>query len=153
MSENKFVYDNLYTFDERKQLIAESLKSIRVAKRLTQKQVAEHIGVNTQTYATYERGRNEPPAEIIIRLSYLYNIPTDFILQKDNVTKEKSTVMKQLDDFDAVIDEMRGKILSGDAETRKEIGRLADNLGKFVEIIRDFEEREDQFLCSRVFGA
>jgi len=143
MSENKFVYDNLYTFDERKQLIAESLKSIRVAKRLTQKQVAEHIGVNTQTYATYERGRNEPPAEIIIRLSYLYNIPTDFILQKDNVTKEKSTVMKQLDDFDAVIDEMRGKILSGDAETRKEIGRLADNLGKFVEIIRDFEERED----------
>ncbi|MBR2040143.1 MAG: helix-turn-helix transcriptional regulator [Clostridia bacterium] len=143
MSENKFVYDNLYTFDERKQLIAESLKSIRVAKRLTQKQVAEHIGVNTQTYATYERGRNEPPAEIIIRLSYLYNIPTDLILQKDNVTKEKSTVMKQLDDFDAVIDEMRGKILSGDAETRKEIGRLADNLGKFVEIIRDFEERED----------
>ena len=143
MSENKFVYDNLYTFDERKQLIADSLKAIRQSKRMTQKQVAEHIGVNTQTYATYERGRNEPPAEIIIRLSYLYNIPTDFIMQKDNVTKEKSTVLNQLDDFKAVIDEMRGKILSGDAETRKEIGRLADTLDKFVEIIRKFEERED----------
>lgn len=143
MFEEKFVYDNLYTFDERKQLIADSLKTIRQAKRMTQKQVAEHIGVNTQTYATYERGRNEPPAEIIIRLSYLYNVPTDFILQKDNVTKEKSTVMKQLDDFEAVIDEMRNKILSGDAETRKEIGRLADNLGRFVDIMRNFEEQED----------
>lgn len=143
MVEEKFVYDNLYTFDERKQLIADSLKTIRQAKRMTQKQVAEHIGVNTQTYATYERGRNEPPAEIIIRLSYLYNVPTDFILQKDNVTKEKSTVMKQLDDFEAVIDEMRNKILSGDTETRKEIGRLADNLGKFVDIMRNFEEQED----------
>ena len=143
MYEDKFVYENLYTFDERKQLIAESLKSIRQAKRMTQKQVAEHIGVNTQTYATYERGRNEPPAEIIVRLSYLYNIPADFILQKDNVTKEKSTVMKQLDDFDAVIDEMRGKILSGDAETRQEIGRLADNIGRLVDFMRDFEDKED----------
>ena len=67
----------------------------------------------------------------------------NFILQKDNVTKEKSTVMKQLDDFDAVIDEMRGKILSGDAETRQEIGRLADNIGRLVDFMRDFEDKED----------
>lgn len=143
MPKEKFVYENLYTFDERKQLIADSLKGIRQAKNMTQKQVAEHIGINTQTYATYERGRNEPPAEIIIRLSYLYDIPTDLILQKDNITKEKSAIMKQLDNFDAVIDEMRGKILSGDAETREQLGRVADAFEQLLDFMRKFEEKEE----------
>ncbi len=35
----------------------------------SQKEVAEAIGVSTQSYATYERGRNEAPAEVLIRLA------------------------------------------------------------------------------------
>lgn len=143
MPSEKFVYENLYTFEERKQLIADSLRIIRQSKRMTQKQVAEHIGINPQTYATYERGRNEPPAEIIIRLSYLYDIPTDIILQKDNVTKEKSAIMKQLDNFDAVIDEMKGKILSGDPETREQLGKLTNAFEMLLGFMRDFENKED----------
>ena len=140
---NDFVYENLYSFEERKQLIADSLRGIRLLKRMTQKQVAEHLGINTQTYATYERGRNEPPAEIIVRLSFLYNIPTDIILQKDNITKEKSAIMKQLDNFDNAIDEMKGKILSGDPKTREELGRVADVFENMLKFMRDFEEKND----------
>lgn len=140
MLENEFVYDNIYSFEERKQLIADSLRGIRKAKKLTQKQVAEHIGVNTQTYATYERGRNEPPAEVIVRLSYLYEIPTDIILQKDNITKEKDAILKQLDNFNVVIDEMKSNILSGDPQTREQIGRLADVFEQMFNLMRKFGE-------------
>lgn len=137
MLENSFVYENIYTIEERKQLIADSLKGIRKSKNMTQKQVADIIGINTQTYATYERGRNEAPAEIIIRLSYLYNLPTDILLQRDNVTKDKKSIMEQLDSFNEVIDKMKGQILSGDPKTREEIGRTADAFEKIFDIVRE----------------
>lgn len=144
MRNDRFIYDNIYTFSERKQLIAETLQLIRKSKRFTQKYVAEQIGINTQTYATYERGRNEPPAEIIVRLSYLYDIPTDLLLQKDNVSKEKSQVIKQLDSFDNAIDELKGKIISGDAETRNEIAKLTNRMEKMIDNLRIINEKDNE---------
>lgn len=143
MPENKNIYENIYTTEERKELIADSLSSLRKAKRLTQKYVAEKIGIQTQTYATYERGRNEPSAEILVRLSFLYDVPIDVLVQKDNLTKDKSTLMKQLDNFDAIIDEFRDKILSGDAETREQIKHLADSVDNMLEFMRDVGEKLD----------
>ena len=37
------------------------------------------------TYSTYENGRTELPIEILVRLSYLYNIPIDAIVQRDRL--------------------------------------------------------------------
>jgi len=143
--ENKGIsYDNIYTVAERKQLIAEMLKTHRQINKYTQKEVAEHIGVNAETYATYERGRNEPPAEILVRLAFLYNVPIDYLVQRDNLYKDEKTALKTINEFENAIDEMRGKILSGDPQTREVLKQFADSLNNMVDVIKDIEIKNKQ---------
>lgn len=143
--ENKGIsYDNIYTVAERKKLIAEMLKTHRQINKYTQKEVAEHIGINAETYATYERGRNEPPAEILVRLAFLYNVPIDCLVQRDNLYKDEKTALKTINEFENVIDEMRGKILSGDPQTREVLKQFADSLNNMVDVIKDIEIKNKQ---------
>ena len=128
-------YNNLFTQAERKEVIAETLKILRNGKRLTQQEVAEKLGIQTQTYATYERGRNEPPAEMLVRLSYLYDVPVDIIVQRDNLGKDKESIKNEIKAFDDVLEEMRSKVLSGDPVMREQLSQLTDALGKFTEAI------------------
>ncbi len=79
---NKFApYELQFDDTIRKQLIAESLTLLRKARNYTQKEVAEFLGIHPVTYNGYEKAKNEPSAEMIVRLSYLYQVPTDLILQ------------------------------------------------------------------------
>ncbi len=128
-------YNNLFTQAERKEVIAETLKILRNGKRLTQQEVAEKLGIQTQTYATYERGRNEPPAEMLVRLSYLYDVPVDIIVQRDSLGKDKESIKNEIKAFDDVLEEMRSKVLSGDPLMREQLSQLTDALGKFTEAI------------------
>lgn len=139
MKDNVVSYDNIYTTEERKKLIAEMLKTHRQLNKYTQKEVAEHIGVNAETYATYERGRNEPSAEMLVRLSYLYNVPVDFLIQRDNLYKDENSTLKAVNEFQNAIDEMRGKILSGDPQTRDILKQFTNSLNNMVDIIKDVE--------------
>ncbi len=139
MKDNVVSYDNIYTTAERKKLIAEMLKTHRQLNKYTQKEVAEHIGVNAETYATYERGRNEPSAEMLVRLSYLYNVPVDFLIQRDNLYKDENSTLKAVNEFQNAIDEIRGKILSGDPQTRDILKQFTNSLNNMVDIIKDVE--------------
>lgn len=138
------MYNNIYTISERKNLISETLKLLRKTKHLTQKEVAEKLGINTEAYATYERGRNEPPAEILVRLSFLYDLPVDVIIQKDNFGKDDNAVIEQLKNFDSIADEFKSKILSGDPETRDAITYFADMLSKFSDTIKPFTKENSK---------
>lgn len=80
-------YGNLFDIPERKELIGETLRVLREASGLTQAEIAKHIGIKPVTYSTYENGTREAPAEIIVRLSILYDVPTDIILQKQECLK------------------------------------------------------------------
>lgn len=131
----QFEYNNLFTQAERKNLIAETLKILRKGKRLTQQDVAEKLDIQTQTYATYERGRNEPPAEILVRLSYIYDVPVDIIVQRDNVFKNKESIKNEIKAFDDVLEEMRSKVLSGDPQMREQLSQLTDALSKFTDTL------------------
>lgn len=128
-------YDNFLTQEERKLLIAETLKILRKGKRMTQQDVAQKINIQTQTYATYERGRNEPTAEILVRLSYLYDVPVDFIIQRDNMCKDKSSIKEQMEKFEGAIDEVRAKVLSGDPQTREQISQFTDALSELAKML------------------
>ena len=136
------MYENIYTIAERKALIADTLKFLRKSKRYTQKEVAEKLGINTEAYATYERGRNEPPAEMLVRLSFLYDVPIDVIVQKDNFTKDSLAVRKQLEGFEEIADEIKSRVLSGDPETREVLSNLADMLGEFSERIKQLQPKD-----------
>lgn len=74
-------------------MVAEMLRELRRAKGFQQKEVSEMLHISPQTYNGYERGRNEPPIEILVRLSYLYDLPIDLLVQRDRLHKDSESAM------------------------------------------------------------
>ena len=55
------------------------IKDLREDKDLSQKELAEKIGLYTTTYARYERGEQEVPLYVAIDLARFYNVSLDYI--------------------------------------------------------------------------
>lgn len=58
----------------------ERLKQERKSHNLTQKYVAEKIGVSVRAYQQYEQGKYEPNIEKLILLADLFGITVDFLI-------------------------------------------------------------------------
>lgn len=137
MNDELIIYNNLYTVEERKNLIKDSLKTLRQLKGLKQTEVAELIGINYQTYCNYESGRCEPPAEYIVRLSKLYGISIDLIYQKDNYSKEDETQQKILDLYNEQIEDLKKQIQNGSPEAQYALGLLVSKIQELIESIKN----------------
>lgn len=132
MEDVQFVYNGEFSIDERKAMTAQALRELRKSKKLSQKEVAAFVGIPATTYNTYESGRTEPPIEILVRLSHLYEIPIDVIVQRDrtygraeDVCKQAKALKKQLEDLDKQIAE-QGIATPGMPEFMATLNKLAD---------------------------
>ena len=56
------------------------LRDLREDNDLTQKEVAKKLNCSQQVYSNYELGQRDIPTDILIKLSSLYNVSTDYIL-------------------------------------------------------------------------
>lgn len=75
------------------QILAKRLRSLREEKGYLQKFVADKIGVRSNTLSGYENGTRSPDPDMLIKLSELYNVTTDYLLGKSdnpNKTEEES---------------------------------------------------------------
>lgn len=102
--ENPFEpYELQFSVQQRKVMVAEMIKELRKAKGYQQKQVAELLDISPQTYNGYETGRNEPPVEILVRISYLFDMPIDVLVQRDKLHADgesiQVTINKYLDEL------------------------------------------------------
>ena len=57
------------TTDSTTRKVAKAIRSIRIAKQLTQVQVAEKAKINTNYYAKVERGEMKPSVEVYERIA------------------------------------------------------------------------------------
>ena len=56
------------------------IRDLREDHDLTQKQIAEYLGMKQPQYFRYEQGYRDIPTDILIRLADLYTTSTDYIL-------------------------------------------------------------------------
>ncbi len=98
-------YEGQFNNKDRKALLATSLKIYRNAVGLSQKEVAEVLGISIPTYSGYERGASEPDIETLVRLSYLFGVSTDTLLQR-NFLGTDSTITGNLKSYKEQHDEM-----------------------------------------------
>lgn len=63
----------------------ERLKELRTAKKLTQKELAEQIGIQQGSYTNWENGKREPNYDNLIKLSMILEASTDYILGVSNI--------------------------------------------------------------------
>lgn len=66
--------------EERQRLFCERARTLRKVRRLTQKEVAEKIGIIHTNYTRYENGAREPDIETIVQLAELYDISIDYLI-------------------------------------------------------------------------
>lgn len=69
------------------QMLSEQLKRIRKANGFTQQALADAVGIERSTYASYETGRNKPDVILLKRIANAFGVSSDFILEIDT-TKE-----------------------------------------------------------------
>ena len=112
-------YNYPYNKQERKELIARNIIELRKNARLQQKEVAELLKVQYQTYRNYESGASEPPAEMLVRLSKLYEIPVDIIIGADDYSKDKDKARKIFEEQEREISELRAKVEAEKDEIKK----------------------------------
>lgn len=60
--------------------LPEKLKTMRLKYGLSQKQVANRLGVSPSIVSGYETGERTPSTETLLSLSYLYQCSTDYLL-------------------------------------------------------------------------
>jgi len=79
---------------------ADKLKSLRKARRLTQSQVAERIGVTKAMISAYETAAKAPSLDVLLRLAGLYGVTVDFLV---SVEAHKLIDVTGLDDDSAAL--------------------------------------------------
>ena len=63
----------------------ENIRSLRIDNGLTQKQVAQILGISQNTYSQYEVGVLNYPVDAIIKLADYYGVSTDYLLGRTTV--------------------------------------------------------------------
>lgn len=86
------------------------IRDLREDHDLTQRQVADVLGMSQSGYSKYETGENDVPTPVLIRLSALYGTSVDYILE---ITDQKTPYRRTAD--------QRRR----DAEYRKRLQKLA----------------------------
>ncbi|MBP1575984.1 MAG: helix-turn-helix transcriptional regulator [Oscillospiraceae bacterium] len=56
------------------------IRDLREDRDLTQKQIAQMLGMSQTGYSKYETGENDIPTAILIRLADFYQTSTDYLL-------------------------------------------------------------------------
>lgn len=67
------------------------LKYLRESELLTQKQIAEKIDCGHRAYAYYEENKRDIPTAVLIQLAELYDVSTDYILDRTECPKSSPT--------------------------------------------------------------
>lgn len=75
--------------------MGEKMKSLRIEKKLTQKQVADRVGVAISAISSYESGTRYPSYEVLIKLARTFHVSTDYLL---GITTTRTIDISGLDD-------------------------------------------------------
>lgn len=65
---------------EIKIILGERLKELREERRLTQRELAETLGLNAVTYLHYEKDQRQPPLETLAAMAAFFGVSVDYLL-------------------------------------------------------------------------
>lgn len=68
-------------------MMYQRIRDLREDADLTQRQLAEILGMHTTTYVRYETGERELPFNIAIKIAKFYNISLDYLAGLTNELK------------------------------------------------------------------
>lgn len=61
----------------------EKLKALRTGQKLSQRELAERLGVAKSIVSYYESGDRYPSYDILVKMAHLFHVTTDYLLDVD----------------------------------------------------------------------
>jgi len=77
--------------------IADRIKKLRKDNKLTQKELGDKVGVHANTISMYEQGNRRVSSDMLNKMSDIFGVSVDFILNGKEDKKEK-TIYSSLDE-------------------------------------------------------
>ncbi len=122
----------------------------RKANKITQKRVAEYLGIHRSTYAKYETMR-KPEIDVVLKLSVLYNISLDefmgsFFSEDESPHKITATAVfsapEEKESLEVSLLEKRLVMLYRNSIRKTEIMKTAEDIfNKDNEMIKEIERK------------
>ena len=63
----------------------EKLKMLRTGQKLSQRELAERLGVAKSVISYYESGDRYPSYDVLVKMAHLFHVTTDYLLDIDKV--------------------------------------------------------------------
>ena len=80
--------------------LGRKIKAERLNLRLSQMQIAKDLEISFQTYRRYEEGTNEMPIDIILKISEIFNLDINELLE---VSKKNKNIEYELEKNQLII--------------------------------------------------
>ena len=74
---------------------SENIKKLRRQQHMTQKELAERIGISKAMISAYETEMRYPSYDVLIKLATIFNVTTDFLL---GLEKQNTVDITDLDE-------------------------------------------------------
>ena len=85
-------------------MIGDRMKSLRMDKGLTQKELASKLNLSVTAISHYEAGNREPNLNIIILYAKFFNVSTDYILGLSRQKNQNLNQAKTIDFINKLLD-------------------------------------------------
>ena len=73
-------------------LIGNRIKTLRSQSHMTQRELAQKIGLTPKMISFYEKSERIPPADIIIKFVDIFNVSADYLLGLSNSPDAKEVI-------------------------------------------------------------
>ena len=62
------------------EILADRLRMLRKGRKLSRKEVAEHLEIAERSYQRYENAEREPTASVLIKMADFYGVTIDYLV-------------------------------------------------------------------------
>ena len=139
--ENLFApYECQFSPKERKLIVAQVLRELRIMHKYSQKEVAGILGLSQPGYNGYETGRTEPPLEILVRLSYLYKVSMDIIVQKGRLYRTTADIQEQMEQASAELERAEEALCKNELDN-PQMKSLLDAMKALTKGMKEYSEQ------------
>lgn len=92
-------------------MLNERIKELRVARGLSQVELAEKIGISKQSVSNWENDNIQPSIEMLIKIARTFSVSTDYLLGEDERTflEVSHLSQKQISHIQQIIDDISGE--------------------------------------------
>ena len=116
--------------------IGQKLSQQRKANNVTQKHIAEHLGIHPNSYQMFEYDKAKPSYENLVKLCELFNVSADYILGLTDVPRPLQG--EPLSNYDEVVLVKSPKQQSSDSDWRayRDVLEWLDNTVRHWDCVR-----------------